>query len=260
MGFLEGRSALITGGASGIGLATTRLFLDQGAHVAVVDLQPPPGGEGDLFVEADVADPGAWPGIVERVVQKLGGIDVGFLNAGVTSREADIESLSDEEYRRVMRVDVDHVVFGTRELVRHMRPRGGGNIVATASLAGLTGLPMDPIYSLAKHAVVGLVRSLGPALEPAGIRINAVCPGITETPMTESVAGGLKDVGFPLLQPEEIATAVVMALEGGGAGLCYACQPGRDPLVYKFAGVPGPRTAGKEGMAPPLPTPGSSPP
>jgi NAD(P)-dependent dehydrogenase (short-subunit alcohol dehydrogenase family) len=257
MGFLEGRSALVTGGSSGIGLATVRRFLDEGAHVAIADLQPPPSGEGELFIEADVADSGAWPGIVEKVVQGLGGIDVGFLNAGVTSRETDIGTLSDEEYRRVMRVDVDHVVFGTRELVKHMRSRGGGSIVATASLAGLTGFATDPIYSVAKHAVVGLVRSLGPALEHEGIRVNAVCPGITETPMTADVADDLRAAGFPMLQADEIAGAVVLALESGGAGLCYACQPGRDPLVYKFAGVPGPRTPGKEGMAPPLPTPGA---
>ena len=254
MGILEGRSAMVTGGGSGIGLATTKLLLDEGAQVAVVDLKPPPGGEGHLFVEADVAESSSWPGIVEQVTSKLGGIDVGYLNAGVTCGETDITALTDEEYRRVMRVNVDQVVFGTRELARHMKPRGGGNIVATASIAGLTGFATDPIYTMTKHAVVGWVRSMGPILELDGIKINAVCPGITDTPMIQRERGVLVDAGFPLLEPNDIAKAVLMAIREGGAGLCYICQPGREPAVYRFAGIPGPRTAGKEGMAPPLPT------
>jgi NAD(P)-dependent dehydrogenase (short-subunit alcohol dehydrogenase family) len=252
VGILDGKAALITGGSSGIGLATTALFRAEGAQVVVADLRPPPNGGGDAFIEADVADPAAWPGIVEQATAKLGGIDIGYLNAGVTCQEADIGALTDDEYRRVLRVNVDHVTFGTRELTRHMRGRGGGNLIATASIAGLTGFPTDPIYTMTKHAVVGLVRSLGPLLEPEGIRINAVCPGITDTPMISRERDLLVEAGFPLLDPEVIAQAALMSIRDGGAGLCYICQPGREPAVYRFAGIPGPRTPGKEGMAPPL--------
>jgi NAD(P)-dependent dehydrogenase (short-subunit alcohol dehydrogenase family) len=246
---------MVTGGGSGIGLATTRLLKREGAQVAIVDLKPPPQGEGDVFVEADVAESSSWPGVVEQVSAQLGGIDIGYLNAGVTCGEADITALSDDEYRRVMRVNVDQVVFGTRELTRYMKPRGGGHIVATASIAGLTGFPTDPIYTLTKHAVVGFVRSMGPLLEPDGIKINAVCPGITDTPMVARERDVLVEAGFPLLTPEEIAEAVLMSIRDGGTGLCYIRQPGREPAVYRFAGIPGPRTPGKEGMAPPLPQP-----
>ena len=258
MGILEGRAALITGGGSGIGLATTRLLIEEGAQVAIVDLKPPPAGEGHLFIEADVAESSAWPGIVEQATSKLGGIDVGYLNAGVTCGVTDITTLTDEEYERIMRVNVDQVVFGTRELARHMRGRGGGTIVATASIAGLTGFPTDPIYTLTKHAVVGLVRSMGPLLEPDGIKMNAVCPGITDTPMIQLEREVLVDAGFPLLEPHDIAKGVLMSIRDGGTGLCYICQPGREPAVYRFAGIPGPRTAGKEGMAPPLPQAGAT--
>jgi NAD(P)-dependent dehydrogenase (short-subunit alcohol dehydrogenase family) len=253
MGLLEGRAAMVTGGGSGIGLATTRLLRREGAHVAVVDLQPPPDGESEAFVEADVAESASWPGVVERASTLLGGIDVAYLNAGVTCGEADIAALTDEAYHRIMRVNVDQIVYGTRELTRYMKPRGGGNIIATASIAGLTGFPTDPIYTLTKHAVVGFVRSMGPLLERDGIKINAVCPGITDTPMVAREREVLVDAGFPLLTPEEIAETVLMSIRDGGTGLCYIRQPGREAAVYRFAGIPGPRTPGKEGMAPPLP-------
>ncbi len=252
MGALEGRSALVTGGSSGIGLATVERFIEEGAQVGVVDLQPPPGGQAELYIEADVGDPRSWPAIMEQAQAKFGGIDVAYLNAGVTSGENDIEKLTDEQYTRIMRVNVDHVVFGTRALVAHMRPRGGGWIVATASIAGLTGFAYDPIYTLTKHAVVGLVRSLGPALEADGIKINAVCPGITDTPMTAPDKEVLQSAGFPMLVPSEIAEAVMLSITSGGTGLCYPIQPGRPLEPYRFAGIPGARTAGGEGMRPPI--------
>jgi NAD(P)-dependent dehydrogenase (short-subunit alcohol dehydrogenase family) len=252
MGALDGRGALVTGGSSGIGLATVDRFIAEGAQVAVVDLRPPPGGQAALYVEADVGDPGSWPEIMEQATQVLGGVDIAYLNAGVVTGEGDVGKLTDEQYRRIMHVNVDHVVFGVRALIEHMRPRGGGSIVATASIAGLTGFAHDPIYTLTKHAVVGLVRSLGPALEAEGIKINAVCPGITDTPMIADDRETLTSAGFPLLEPGEIAAAVLLAVTAGGSGLCYACQPGRAPEAYRFAGIPGPRTPGGEGMAPPI--------
>jgi NAD(P)-dependent dehydrogenase (short-subunit alcohol dehydrogenase family) len=251
MGLLEGRSALVTGGSSGIGLATVERFIQEGAQVGVVDLQPPPGGPAELFIEADVGDPRSWPTIIEKAQEKFGGIDIAYLNAGVTTG-ADLANLTEEQYSRIMRVNVDQVVWGSKALVEHMKPRGGGWITATASIAGLTGFPYDPIYTLTKHAVVGLVRSLGPALEGTGIKVNAVCPGIVDTPMTAGEKEQLQLAGFPLLMPSDIAEAVVISITSGGTGLCYAIQPGREPLAYRFAGIPGPRMAG-DAKVPPLP-------
>ena len=245
MGILEGKAALVTGGSSGIGQATVKRFLDAGAQVAVVDLKPPP--DDVAFIEADVGDSSAWPVILERAVQKMGGVDVAFLNAGVTTGEGVVDRISDDQYYRIMRVNIDHVFFGIRELTPAMTERGGGWIVATASLAGLTGVPPDPVYAATKHAVVGLVRSLGPVLEGQGIKLNAICPGFTDTPLLNTDGGDLlKQLGFPLLNAERITDAVMIAIESGGSGLCYPIQPGRDIVPYRFAGIPGARTEAGE--------------
>ncbi|MFN2465547.1 MAG: SDR family NAD(P)-dependent oxidoreductase [Candidatus Dormibacteria bacterium] len=246
MGMLEGKTALVTGGSSGIGKATVKRFLDGGAQVAVVDLQPPT--DDVAFIEADVGLSASWPVIAEQAVQHLGAIDIAFLNAGVTTGESEVARVTDAQYDRIMRVNLHQVFYGIREMVPLMSQRGGGWIVATASLAGLTGVPPDPVYAATKHAVVGLVRSLGPVLEQSGIRINAVCPGFTDTPLLGGEAGrALREMDFPLLDAEDIAKAVVTAIESGGTGLCYPVQPGREAEPYRFAGIPGPKLAGTEG-------------
>jgi NAD(P)-dependent dehydrogenase (short-subunit alcohol dehydrogenase family) len=148
-------------------------------------------------------------------------------------------------------VNVDGVVFGVRRLAGVMRR--GDAIVATASLAGLTGVESDPIYALTKHAVVGLVRSVAPQLERSGIRINAVCPGFADTPLVDGeLRAALDAAAFPLLRPEDVADAVLRAARSEGTGEAWVVQPGREPEPYRFRGIPGPRVAGAEGVAPPL--------
>jgi NAD(P)-dependent dehydrogenase (short-subunit alcohol dehydrogenase family) len=253
MGELDGRVALVTGGASGIGLATVRLLKSEGARVAAVDVAEPRGDDpSDLHVVADVGDPSAWSGIVQRVESQLGPLDVVHLNAGVLTGERDITALSDEQYRRIMRVNVDGVVFGVREAARAMQQRGGGQIIATASLAGIVAFDNDPVYTATKHAVVGLVRSLATQMTEKGIHIAAVCPGIVETPLIGDDANVLRDAGFPMLRAEDIANAVLIALRERKPGACYAVQPGREPMEYRFGNVPGPRTPGAEGVRPPI--------
>ena len=255
MGALDDKVAVITGGSSGIGLATTKLFLSEGARVVIVDLQPPTESLGDdttTFVAADVGDPDAWRGVVDAAEAAFGGVDIAYLNAGVTTGEADITSVTDDQYRRIMRANVDGVVFGARAVAPAIEKRGGGAVVATASLAGLISFPIDPIYTLTKHAVVGLVRSLANQLEARGITINAVCPGIVRTPLVgDDAVAGLEAAGFPLMPPEQIAAAVFMCATGKETGQAYVCQPGREPVPYRFGSVPGPRTEGAEGMRPP---------
>ena len=250
MGILEGKAALVTGGSSGIGLATVKRFLDAGAQVVVVDLKAP--AEDVTYIEADVGDSSAWPVIVEHAVQRMGGVDVAFLNAGISTGEGVVDRITDAQYHRIMRVNLDHVFFGIRQLTPLMTERGGGWIVATASLAGLVGVPPDPIYAATKHAVVGMVRSLGPVLEGQGVRLNAICPGFTDTPLLADSGGDmLRQMGFPLLNAERIADAVMIAIESGGSGLCYPIQPGREIEPYRFAGIPGARTESGEGAGPP---------
>ncbi|WP_437065490.1 SDR family NAD(P)-dependent oxidoreductase [Streptomyces sp. enrichment culture] len=116
--------------------------------------------------------------LVEFAQQQYGGVDIAFLNAGVATGCGIGEDFDPARYRRAMGANLDGVVFGTHAVLPALRARGGGAIVATASLAGLAAVPLDPLYAANKHAVVGLARSLGPALAPHNVRFNAVCPGV----------------------------------------------------------------------------------
>jgi NAD(P)-dependent dehydrogenase (short-subunit alcohol dehydrogenase family) len=256
MGLLEGRSALVTGGASGIGLATVQRFTDEGARVAIVDLNEEAGKQaavdvGGTFIRCDASDSGQVAKAFGQAKDALGSLDIAYMNAGVTTGEGDITKLTDEQYFRILNINVNGVVFGIREAVRAMGGNGG-SILATASLAGLIAYAGDPIYALTKHAVVGIVRGLGPSLRDRHITINAICPGITETPLVgKEAADMLKAANFPLIPPEAIADACVKAITDGGTGKCWAIQPGREPVAYEFRGVPGPRVDGAVGRVPP---------
>lgn len=221
--------ALVTGGEGGIGRAIRARLESEGYEVESLD----------LTTGFDVGDPAAW--------ERIASVDLACLNAGVLTGESDPRRLTDEQYRRAVAVNVDGVVFGVRRLAQVM---DGGAIVATASLAGLTAMPSDVVYSLTKHAVVGFVRSVAPLLEP--IRINAVCPGIADTAMVDHEREALQAAGFPLLRPEEVADAVWLAAASERSGECWFVQPGREPAPFRFPNLPGPRRDGGKVGPPPL--------
>jgi NAD(P)-dependent dehydrogenase (short-subunit alcohol dehydrogenase family) len=238
---LEGRAALVTGGASGIGLATSRALLAAGAGVLVADVQEPPGDLGASFVAADVRRPEDWAGVIESAQRELGGLDFAHLNAGIALGESDITAIPEDDVARILDINVDGVVLGARAVIPAMRARGGGAIVATASLAGLIAFAPDPLYTLTKHAVVGLVRALADPLRADAITINAVCPGITDTPiLSDAARGALRGAGFPMIPPSDIAAAVLACFAGEQTGQAWVCQHGRPPVAYAFRGVPGP--------------------
>jgi NAD(P)-dependent dehydrogenase (short-subunit alcohol dehydrogenase family) len=215
-------TALVTGSAGGIGRAIVAKLRAEGFDVK----------ELDLVTGFDVADPAAW--------EHVGSVDLACLNAGVLTGGENIATLTDEQYRRAVGVNVDGVVYGVRRLNRVMPT--GSTIVVTASLAGLVGIPDDPIYGLTKHAVVGFVRSVAPQLEKRGIRIQAVCPGWADTALTPpEFKENLISTGFRLLQPPEVSEGVWAAYKSEGTGEAWIVQPGREPLLYEFKGVPGPR-------------------
>ena len=139
--------------------------------------------------------------------------------------------------RGILAANLEGVVYGTRELAARLMP-GGGSIVATASLAGLTGMPGDPAYTATKHAVVGWVRAAAPALAERGIRLNALCPGFTDTPIVDAELRDHLDV--PLMEPSFVAEAAVRVLRDRETGRAWVVQPNRvEP--FRFPGVPGPR-------------------
>lgn len=249
---LEGRTALITGGASGIGLATARRFASEGADVVIADITDEAGEKaaaevGGRFRHLDVADLAGWDALLEDEPN----VDVAHLNAGVVTGTFDgFDSLTDEQYRRIMGVNVDGVVNGFRALSSVMSERGG-SIVVTASIAGIIPFPQDPIYTMTKHAVLGLARSLAPLLAPNGILVNAVCPGITETPLLGNAIELLRGAGFPVVDPDDVAAAVLEAATSPGSGEAWIIQPGLCER-YRFGSIPGPKVPGTEGTKPPL--------
>jgi NAD(P)-dependent dehydrogenase (short-subunit alcohol dehydrogenase family) len=224
--------ALITGGEGGLGRAMRSRLEREGYDVESLD----------IVNGFDVTEPAAW--------ERVGSVDLALLNAGILTPEIDIRDLSTEGYRRAVSVNVDGVVFGVRRLAQVM---DGGTIVVTASLAGLVAMPLDSIYSLTKHAVVGFVRSVAPQIAP--IRINAICPGIADTAMLDmhGQRDRFAEAGFPLLHPDEVADAMWLAATSDGTGECWFVQPGRDSAPFRFPNVPGPRRSGETVGLPPIP-------
>jgi NAD(P)-dependent dehydrogenase (short-subunit alcohol dehydrogenase family) len=217
------RTALVTGSASGIGAALVALLRAEGVHVQALDVAH----------GFDVSDASAWDGVET--------VELACLNAGVTTGTTDITKVGESAYRRILGANVDGVVYGVRRLAEVMEP--GSAIVVTASLAGLVAAPQDPLYTLSKHAVVGFVRSVAPQLTARGIRIAAVAPGFVDTPLLQAGRARFADPGFPLLQPEDVARAILAAGRNDQTGAVWVVQPGREPEQFRFPNVPGPRDA-----------------
>lgn len=243
----DDRVAIVTGGASGIGAATARGLAARGATVIVSDLDEP-GGRivaeevGGDFIPCDVSDFDANGRLIDEAVARHGGVDLVHLNAGVSTGCGIGEDFDLALYRRAMGANLDGVFFGLHHAIPALKARGGGAIVATASLAGLVGMPFDSVYTANKHAVVGLVRSAGPALVHEGIRFNALCPGFAESAITAPIADALAEQGFPMMTAQQPADAAIQLFAADVSGECWFVQAGREPAAFQFRNVPGPRT------------------
>jgi len=245
MSFSE-KVVLITGGANGFGQATGARLAGEGAHVVLADIEEEVGREtaeaiGAEFIACDVRDPEASLAAVDFAVSKFGGLDISFLNAGISTGCGLVESFDLELYHRAMQVNLDGVVFGINAAVPAMRKRGGGSIVATASLAGLTAVPFDPIYAANKHAVVGLVRSAGPVYALESIRVNAICPGFADTRIIDGFKEGLESEGIPIIEVDHVVDGIVDLMVSPDSGVCHFVQAGHEPQEFRFRNIPGPR-------------------
>jgi NAD(P)-dependent dehydrogenase (short-subunit alcohol dehydrogenase family) len=196
---------------------------------------------GGMFVPCDVTSYDENERAVQSVLDAHGRLDIAFLNAGIATGVGIGEDFDLDRYRLAMGVNLDGVVFGMRAAIAAMTGRGG-QIVATASLAGLTATAFDPIYGANKHAVVGLVRAAGAAYGPQGIGINAICPGFADTNIVSPEArDALGSIGVPLLTVERVVDAFMAAVTSEDSGQCWYIQPGRTIEPFRFRNVPGPR-------------------
>ena len=192
---LDGKVAIVTGAAGGIGAATARIFLREGASVMLVDREEEPlaelaqtiGAAGVAYVAADVSDPEQSKRYVAETVRRFGGIDVLFANAGIEGRFAPLLEYPVAELDRVLAVNVRGVFLGVQLAAPHIADRGGGSIVITSSVAGVVGSRGLCAYIASKHAVVGLMKTAACELAPLGIRVNTVNPGPIENRMMRSI-------------------------------------------------------------------------
>lgn len=252
---LIGRVAMITGAAGGIGAAGTRLLARSGVTVVGADVLDGDGqrcfddlGPPHRYVHMDIADAAQWRAVLPMVHGDLGRLDLLWLNAGVMARARGAAGLDDplptvtaEDYHRVFGINVGANIIAIEAAVPLLRLYGG-DIILTASRAGLSPYAHDPLYTASKAAIVALTRALGPALGRVGVRVNCICPGPTDTPMTPAdnkrpASCGVAEARPPRQPPGRVGEAVLRILEDGGTGGVWSCFPGEDPSPIEFPGV-----------------------
>jgi NAD(P)-dependent dehydrogenase (short-subunit alcohol dehydrogenase family) len=249
-----GSVVLITGGTGGFGraLATKLRALDVTVVLADLDSERNRQVAKDLdshFVALDVTDRAANQAVVAQVEDEYGRLDAAFLNAGIAGKSR--EALDVDEFLRVVDIDLFGVVYGTEAALPALRRAGGGSIVVTASLAGLSPMSTDPGYSVAKGGAVAFVRSMAPRLSGEDIVVTAICPGFADTAIIDPIREEFEKAGFPVLTAEEVADAMIAAWTSGEPGAAYIIQPGIGAVPYKFKGVPSAKTeAGETAVVP----------
>ena len=221
---LQDRVAVVTGGGSGIGLATARRFAQEGARVVVADIDTAAGKSaateiGGLYVETDVTDEAQVRTLFRRAVDTYGGLDIAFNNAGISPPEDDsILTTGLEAWQRVQQVNLTSVYLCSKYAIEHMLTRGKGSVINTASFVAVMGAATSQIsYTASKGGVLAMSRELGVQFARRGIRVNALCPGPVNTPLLRELFAADPDraarrlVHVPVgrfAEPEEIAAAV----------------------------------------------------
>jgi NAD(P)-dependent dehydrogenase (short-subunit alcohol dehydrogenase family) len=232
---LEGAVALITGGAAGIGKAAALAFAEQGAKVALADLKVDRGhdvahaieraGGQALFVKTDVSHPREVEHLIEKTVGTFGRLDCAFNNAGIEGQLAPTAESSEENFDRVIAINLKGLWLCLRqELSQMLRQGGGGAIVNMSSVAGLVGFANLPAYVASKHGVIGLTKSAALEYAKSGIRVNAICPGVIHTEMVDRVTG--RDPALEQQFTDLAAMGRMGTPEEIASGAVWLCSPG----------------------------------
>ena len=214
MGRLEGKVAIVTGAASGIGKASVELFQSEGATVVGADVSDGADVRADAGSEADVK------ALIDQVAQQHGGLDIFFANAGISGGWATIAEQTEEDWAQILRVNLIGPFLAIKHAAPVMAQRGGGSIICTASVAGLRSGAGGAAYSASKAGVINLVQTAAQQLSGSGIRVNAICPGLIETGMTKPMYDMARERGQESRigdlnpsrrggEPEEIAQAAL---------------------------------------------------
>lgn len=200
-GRLEGKVAAVTGAASGFGEGAARRFVAEGAKVVLGDIQEERGravaaelGTAAVFVPCNVTDEGQVAEMVDTAVSRFGQLDVMYNNAGVVGAVGPIAETSREEWKLTIDIHVNGVFYGCKHAARVMVPRGSGSIISMASTAGIMGGLGPHAYTAAKHAIVGITRSIAAELAEHGIRANCIAPSGMATPMVAALSGDPDDI------------------------------------------------------------------
>ena len=217
---LQGKVAIVTGAASGIGQATAALFAAEGAQVIAADLAAPDDAENIVGVAADAGSDEDVANLVRSAEARFGGLDIVFANAGVSGGLSSLFEQSAEDWAEILRVNLIGPFLAIKHAAPLIKARGGGSIVVTASVAGLRSGAGGPAYTASKHGVIGLVKVAAQQLTGSNVRVNAICPGLIETGMTEMIYSRARERGHedrlgqlnPMKRggaPDEIAQAAL---------------------------------------------------
>ena len=245
MGKYDGHVALVTGGGSGIGEAVVELLVREGAEVVIGDwddenAQRVAAATGASAVHLDQGDGYSW-----RAVAAMRPFTIGIINAGVGLRFENLDDVTDEQVRTVTDVNLNGVIFGTRELARGMKQIGGGRIGVTASMAGLVAHPQSPVYGASKWGTVGWIRGIAPQLASFDISMNGICPGLVDTPILGPGGGEMmRGMGMDLLTARQVAEAHDHVLNTTVTGQAYVIQASRGLNLFEFPEVPGHQSGG----------------